>query len=336
MMSADPRPAGAAPSAPLVTVIMACYRAAADLPEALDSVLAQTMADLEVLVLDDGSPDQVVPEGITDDPRVIVERFPVNRGYAAMTNEGIRRARGTWVTFVDSDDSVPPDYLETLLAAAEETGADTVFAPVMCVRNGVEIGTQWWSPPGRVADARTAMRCLLRNEIVGNQQVLMRRPTVESPEGQPYSDYVFQLRNLASRDLAAYVDRPMYRYTIRTGSVSGGLHESVWKMREVPALVRPVVEEVFDAAEVEVLIRDNERHTITQMLHKASRERRDTALRREVTEYCRRQVTIAGALALIRHGFRTEGMSWILLWISPRLHRFAYRIYDRRKGGAHG
>lgn len=318
--------------APLVTVVMACYRAGGTFRAAVESVLAQTVRDIEVLALDDGSPSDGIPEDLPDDPRLVIRRFPENRGYAAMTNEAMRMARGTWVTFVDSDDTVPEDYLETFLATAEETGADAVFAPVMCVRDGVEIGTQRWRPPGRTADAATAVLALIRNDVVGNQQVLMRHPTIESPEGQPYSDYVFQIRNLATCDLVAYVDRPMYRYTIREGSVSGGLHDSVWRMLEVPPLVAPTIAQLFGPRQAARLIRDDEQHTITHMLHKASREPRDTELRRAVTAYCRREATVAGALRLLLRGFPSEAASWLILLVSPRLHRAAYRLRDRRKG----
>lgn len=321
-----------APS-PLVTVVMACYDADDSLRTALASVLAQTIADIEVLVIDDGSTRRPVPEDLPPDTRLTVIRLPENTGYAGVTNEALRRARGEWVTFVDSDDSVPEDYLAVLLATAREHGADTVFAPIPCYRGGRLIGTQWWSPPGRSSDARGAIRAILRHEIPGNQMVLMRRPTVEAPLGQPYSDYVFQLRNLASRpgSVVGYADRPLYRYTIHPASVTGGLHASVWTLRDLPDLVRELVAESFAPGEAAVLQADLERHVVTQMLHKAAREKASSPLREEVTAWCRSRISLRGALALARHGHRNEAVEWLLVRISPALHRALYQQYDRRK-----
>lgn len=320
-------------SSPLVTVVMACYNADESLRAALDSVLVQTVDDIEVLVIDDGSTVSPVPEDLPADPRLEVIRLPENTGYAGVTNEALRLARGEWVTFVDSDDTVPEDYLQALLATAAEHGADTVFAPIPCFRNGRRIGTQWWTPPGRSSDARAAMRAILRHEIPGNQMVLMRRPTAEAPLGQPYSDYVFQLRNLGTRpdSVVGYADRELYRYTIHPESVTGGLHESVWTLRELPDLVRDLVAETFPAEEAATLQADLERHVITQMLHKAAREKTASPLRDEVTAWCRRRISLRGALALARHGHRSEAVEWLLVTISPALHRALYQQYDRRK-----
>lgn len=318
---------------PIVTVVMACYNASDSLRAALDSVLQQSVDAIEVLVVDDGSTTAPVPEDLPDDPRLEVIRLAQNTGYAGVTNEALRRARGEWITFVDSDDTVPEDYLEELLATAAEHGADNVFAPISCYRNGRLIGTQWWNPPGRSSDARGAMRAILRNEIPGNQMVLMRRPTVDAPLGQPYSDYVFQLRNLGSRpdSIVGYADRPLYRYTIHSASVTGGLHDSVWTLREPLDLVRDLVDETFSAQEAAVLQADLERHVITQMLHKAAREKAASPLRDEVTAWCRREITWRGAFALARHGHRLEALEWVLVAISPALHRTLYQHYDRRK-----
>lgn len=172
----------AVPSTPRVTVVVAAYQVGEDIRPTIDSVLAQTMGDLELLVVDDGSPDRPVPEDLPDDPRLIVDRRPVNGGYAAVTNHAIARARGEWVVFVDADDLIEPDYLAVMLEAGERFGADAVLAPILCVRDGHEIGTQLWNPPpGSVSDEKEAMRRLLRNDIAGSQHVLLRRPTVTSP-----------------------------------------------------------------------------------------------------------------------------------------------------------
>lgn len=323
-----------APStSPRVTVVVAAYRVGEGIRPTLESVLAQTMDDLELLVIDDGSPDQPVPDDLPDDPRLIVDRRPVNGGYAAVTNDAIARARGEWVVFVDADDLIEPDYLAVMLEAGERFGADAVLAPILCVRDGHEIGTQLWNPPpGSVSDEKEAMRRLLRNDIAGSQHVLLRRPTVTSPEELVYSDWVFLLRHLATSTLVAYVERPLYRYTIQAESIAGGLHESVWTLAEVPGFVTPLIRQAFDPAEAARLDATMRRLTVSHMLNKAARESRPSELRTEVTSWCRARMSWKDVLTLARDGHRKDAASWTLALLSPTLHRRAYQFRDRRKG----
>ncbi|HYJ80601.1 MAG TPA: glycosyltransferase family A protein, partial [Longimicrobiaceae bacterium] len=86
----------------------------------MDSVLAQTHADWELLVLDDGSDDgtaEYLAALVREDPRVRTVALPHTGNLARLRNEGIARARGRWVAFLDSDDAWREDKLERQLAA---------------------------------------------------------------------------------------------------------------------------------------------------------------------------------------------------------------------------
>ena len=111
-----------------VSVIIPVYNLETLLPVCLDSLLSQTMPDLEILCVDDGSGDasrQVVESYCEKDCRVHL--FCQNhRGVSQARNLGIRNAGGKYVLFVDGDDWVEPNMLETMLARAEETGSDMV------------------------------------------------------------------------------------------------------------------------------------------------------------------------------------------------------------------
>ena len=100
-------------SAPLLSVIMPVYNVQKYIQEAVDSVLAQTFKDFELLIIDDESPDQSIAyvEANYDDPRIIILRQE-NRGLAGARNTGIRHARGRYVAFLDSDDFWQKDKLE--------------------------------------------------------------------------------------------------------------------------------------------------------------------------------------------------------------------------------
>jgi hypothetical protein len=98
---------------PTVTVLMPVFDAAAHLRQAIDSVLAQTFEDFELLVMDDGSTD-----GSADlvrgyaDARIRLERHDRNRGVVATLNAGIARARGRYIARMDADDVCLPTRLE--------------------------------------------------------------------------------------------------------------------------------------------------------------------------------------------------------------------------------
>ena len=112
---------------PLVSVVVPAYNAARTLPATLDSILGQTVTDLEVIVVDDGSTDDTVAAaGSVQDPRVRVLTQP-NGGASSARNAGIRAAQGSWVAFVDSDDVWLPTKLERQLAfLAEHPGVRAV------------------------------------------------------------------------------------------------------------------------------------------------------------------------------------------------------------------
>jgi glycosyltransferase involved in cell wall biosynthesis len=113
------------PANPLVSVIIPVYNGAAYLRETMDSVLAQDYAPLEVLVVDDGSPDNSREILETYKDRVTILSQP-NQGVAVARNTGLRSARGTYVTFLDQDDLWSRDKT-TKQVARLEADPDVVY-----------------------------------------------------------------------------------------------------------------------------------------------------------------------------------------------------------------
>ncbi|WP_436347802.1 glycosyltransferase family 2 protein [Natronorubrum sp. FCH18a] len=112
-----------------VSVIIPTYNRATTLPRAIDSALAQTVEDLEVVVVDDGSTDDTdsVLAGY-EDPRVRPVVHATNQGANVARNTGIDHARGEYVAFLDSDDEWRSDKLERQLEALEDRSDDWVGA----------------------------------------------------------------------------------------------------------------------------------------------------------------------------------------------------------------
>ena len=107
---------------PKVSVVIPTYNRAAKVQDAIESVLAQTFSDLEVIVVDDGSSDdtgKVLSEAFGDRIRYYAQ---ANQGASVARNKGIAEARGEWIAFLDSDDLWEKDKLEWQFKALERFG----------------------------------------------------------------------------------------------------------------------------------------------------------------------------------------------------------------------
>ena len=101
---------------PQISVIVPVYNVEKYLPRCIDSILAQTFTDFELILVDDGSPDrcgEICDEYAARDSRIKVFH-QINRGQAAARNTGVRQSVGEWICFTDSDDMIHPQLLQTL------------------------------------------------------------------------------------------------------------------------------------------------------------------------------------------------------------------------------
>ena len=120
---------------PKLSVIVPVYRAEKYLEKCVRSIRDQTMPDLEIILVEDGSPDQspaLCDRLAGEDSRIRVIHQE-NAGVSAARNRGIREARGDYVGFVDSDDWILENMYEVLLNAARESGAEVVSCDGMYV-----------------------------------------------------------------------------------------------------------------------------------------------------------------------------------------------------------
>ena len=110
-----------------ISVIVPVYNVAAYVEKCLLSLAVQTYPYMEVIVVDDGSSDgssRICDAWPTRDGRFQVIHLPENQGLSSARNEGVRRASGAYIAFVDSDDYVEPGLLEKLYRALVESCAD--------------------------------------------------------------------------------------------------------------------------------------------------------------------------------------------------------------------
>ncbi len=118
---------------PLISIIIPVYNVEKYLRECLDSVLAQTYKNLEVILIDDGSPDscgKICDEYAAKDNRIKVIH-QTNQGVSAARNVGLDAARGEYIGFVDSDDYIQPDMYEYLYQLISKDNADIAMCNVI-------------------------------------------------------------------------------------------------------------------------------------------------------------------------------------------------------------
>ncbi|MDI9836448.1 bifunctional glycosyltransferase family 2 protein/CDP-glycerol:glycerophosphate glycerophosphotransferase [Streptomyces sp. KAU_LT] len=115
---------------PRFSVIVPAYKVQAYLHECLESVLTQSYPDLELIAVDDCSPDAcgaIIDEFAARDPRVRAVHLPRNRGLGPARNAGMAEATGDYLLFLDSDDTLTPDSLQAIAGRLKETGEPDVL-----------------------------------------------------------------------------------------------------------------------------------------------------------------------------------------------------------------
>ncbi|NBX68319.1 MAG: glycosyltransferase family 2 protein [Proteobacteria bacterium] len=137
--------------APLVSIIIPCYKAEKELPSALDSIARQTHTNWEVLVVNDcwqDSTEDIVNQFQKSYPNNPFKffRHSKNEGLGATRNTGIKAAAGDFVAFLDHDDRWDPKHLEHALTTMSRAKADIYYSPVL-VFNADGTGNDWiWGP----------------------------------------------------------------------------------------------------------------------------------------------------------------------------------------------
>lgn len=122
---------------PEISVIIPAYNTEAYIKRAIDSVLAQTFGNFEIVVVDDASTDntlRVLSE--IQDPRLKVFCQPQNGGAGAARNRALQEATGNWIAVLDSDDWYAPERLEKLFNLAQERQADMVADDLYIIEDG--------------------------------------------------------------------------------------------------------------------------------------------------------------------------------------------------------
>lgn len=123
---------------PVISIIVPVYNVEKYLPRCIDSILRQTIPDFELILVDDGSPDGsgVICDQYACRDRRIAALHKLNGGVSSARNAGLRKASGKYICFIDSDDTVDSNYLETMLLPAVKYDADLVICGLKTFSSG--------------------------------------------------------------------------------------------------------------------------------------------------------------------------------------------------------
>lgn len=213
---------------PVVSIVVPVYNVESYLRPCVESVLAQTMTDWELFLVDDGSADAsgaIVREYAARDSR-ICGVFQENAGAGAARNRGLELAEGEYVAFLDSDDRYEPEMLETLLAAIRREKADVAACgAIMCWEDGRE--PEKMPLRAQVLDGTDAvMEHFFRQEqgISGIWNKLYRRDRIGEIRFRPFvraQDTMFNFEVLSRCGKCVNVSPCLYDYLKREGSLTG-------------------------------------------------------------------------------------------------------------------
>ncbi|MEU5363200.1 glycosyltransferase family 2 protein [Streptomyces sp. NPDC005925] len=221
----------AAPPGATVTVVVIVHNDAARLPRAVASVRRQTHADLDIVISDDHSTDDtpdVARRLVTEDPRIRYLRLPVNSGGCGVPrNRAIGMSRAPYLMFLDSDDELPGNAVELLLAAHRERDIDFAMGAVRRIRadNGRR---STWMPhlvaerrtlDGIEADPRLFFEHLATSKMYA--RAFLDRHGLLFPEDVHYEDQLFSARAYCLARAFTIIPEPVYHWYVAPYAPTG-------------------------------------------------------------------------------------------------------------------
>lgn len=244
----------------LISIIIPVYKVENYLERCVESILSQTYTNLEIILVDDGSPDNsgiMCDKYAAKDERIKVLHLE-NGGAARARNRGLDIASGKFIGFVDSDDYIDKNMYATLYNAIHEYDADIAATGIIREYENGELQSVVRTPSKlAVYSDEETLREILRSRYVGSSvwSKLYKRSCWEKnrfPEGEINEDtkLIFELHD--GKKLV-HTAQPMYHYIIRSNSVTTSLSLKGWHVTWDNACVfaekaRKYSEELFDDA----------------------------------------------------------------------------------------
>lgn len=210
-----------------ISVIVPCYNIESYLPRCIESILAQTYKNLEIILISDGSTDgtdEVIREYAKKDSRIIPV-FKQNSGVSDTRNRGLDIATGDYIGFVDGDDYIEPEMYETLLKNAIENNSDISHCGYQMV---FPSRVDYYYNTGKkvIQDNKKGIRDIIVGDYVepGIWNKLYRVDILKNlrmpSDIKINEDVIFNFYAFVNSQKSVYEDLPFYHYILRKGSAA--------------------------------------------------------------------------------------------------------------------
>ena len=247
---------------PLISVIVPVYKVEKYLPDCMESLIHQTYQNLEIIMVDDCSPDHsgaICDRYAADDKRIKVIHRTENRGLSGARNLALNQANGQYLFFIDSDDWIALDTIEALYENMKKYQADCCVGGCVTVIEAEDGSLDFQKrihTPTHCESAHDAMkRVLLSGSAAWNR--LYRKEAfgqIRFPEGRINEDEPAVLRLYSCMDRIVFLDKDTYFYRKRKNSITTSAFslqhlDCVTNSRENLEFIKKADQELIPAAE---------------------------------------------------------------------------------------
>ena len=212
---------------PKVSVIVPFYNVEGYIEKCLDTLVNQTLEDIEIILVNDGSKDNsilIAKKFLENYPKKIVYLEKENGGLSDARNFGIPYAKGEYIAFLDSDDYVEKNMYEEMYALAKKENSDMVqcnFYWEYIDKNKKKIGDmqKYSNKKELITKGRVeAWNKLIKREILENEEIRF-------PKGLRYEDVEFTYKLAPYLEKVSFIDKPFIHYIQRQNSISNSQNE---------------------------------------------------------------------------------------------------------------
>lgn len=210
---------------PKVSVIVPIYNVEKYLEKCINSLLSQTLEDIQIILVNDGSKDNsgnIAREYEKNNKNRIIYVEKENGGLSDARNYGLKYATGDFVAFLDSDDYIEKNAYEEMYNKAIEENADYVECDFIWeFPNKIRVDKQY--PYKNKKEMLSFVRVVAWNKLIKRQ--LITDNNLEFPKGLRYEDVEFTYKLIPFINKFAYVDKPFIHYVQREGSIANVQNE---------------------------------------------------------------------------------------------------------------
>lgn len=235
----------------LISVIVPVYKVEKYLRQCLDSIVNQTYRDIEVLLIDDGSPDQcgaICDEYAKTDPRIRVIHNKTNQGLFRSREIGLSFATGDYIGWVDADDYVKPQMFEALYNAAVENDSELVICDYAWFPRKVATKSKWFREyKGAVDTTFVEQNSQVWNKLVKHE--LLERLEIGKHFVSCFDE--IYIRVLMEAKNPVTIKLPLYNYRVGTGTLSSSYKDVahyrafVEASKELREVMTPVIHDTY-------------------------------------------------------------------------------------------